>query len=160
MDQHEFWQIIDPLQKNLFGFAIRMLGDRSWAEDAMQDVLEKLWKMRKELSPTRNPKSLAMTMMKNKCIDLMRRNGKYTEAEKAPMQVVESGYEHKDMLEQLRARMDQLPTQQKLIVELKDFQGFSYEEIAEITQLSINTLRVNLSRARKKLIEPLKDEWR
>lgn len=160
MDQDQFWKIIDPLQKPLFGFAIRMLGDRSWAEDVMQDVLEKLWKMRKELSPARNPKSLAMTMMKNKCIDLMRRNGKYTEAELAPMRVVESNYEHKDLVELLRSRLQLLSTQQQLIVELRDFQGFSYEEIAEVTQLSINTIRVNLSRARKKLTEPLRNEWR
>ena len=160
MDQDQFWQIIDPLQKSLFGFAIRMLGDRSWAEDALQDVLEKLWKMRNELSTDRNPKSLAMTMMKNKCIDLMRRNGKYTEEDAAPMRVVESSYEHQDLIDQLKARMNLLPTRQKLIIELRDFQGFSYEEIAEITQMNINTLRVNLSRARKKLTEPLRNDWR
>lgn len=160
MDQDQFWKIIAPLQKPLFGFAIRMLADRSWAEDVMQDVLEKLWNMRDDLSTDRNPKSLAMTMMKNKCIDLMRRNGKYTEADQLPLRVVESNYEHKDMLEQLKARMQLLSTQQKLIVELKDFQGFSYKEIAEITQLTVNTLRVNLSRARKKLTEPLRDDWR
>lgn len=160
MDQDQFWKIIDPLQKSLFGFAIRMLGDRTWAEDAMQEVLEKLWKMRRELSPAGNPKSLAMTMMKNKCIDLMRKNGRYTEEDKAPMRVMETQYEHQDMIDQLKARMELLPTQQKLIVELKDFQGFSYEEIAEITDMNINALRVNLSRARKKLTEPLRHEWR
>ena len=160
MDQDQFWKIIDPLQRNLFGFAIRMLGDRTWAEDAMQEVLEKLWEMRKELSPARNPKSLAMTMMKNKCIDLMRRNGRYAEEDKAPLRVTETQYEHHDLIDQLKARMELLPTQQKLIVELKDFQGFSYEEIAEITDMNINALRVNLSRARKKLTDPLRNDWR
>lgn len=160
MDKDQFWQIIHPLQKSLFGFAIRMLKDRDWAEDALQDVLEKLWRIRDQLDPERNPKSLAMTMMRNKCIDLMKKNGRYVGEGQVPVMAVESGLEHKDMIAQLRARMELLSTQQRMIVELKDFQGFSYEEISEITEMSINTLRVNLSRARKKLTEPLRNDWR
>lgn len=161
MDQDQFWLMIGPLNSNLFGFAMRMLNDRPLAEDALQDVLEKLWKMRKRLDSNNNVKSFAMTVMKNKCIDLIRKEGRYIESNEPEVQMtVESNYEHIDMIEQLKRRMPLLPTNQKLIVELKDFQGFSYEEIEEITQMSVNTLRVNLSRARKKLTEPLRDEWR
>lgn len=161
MDQDQFWLMIGPLNSNLFGFALRMLNDRPLAEDALQDVLEKLWKMRKRLDSNNNVKSFAMTVMKNKCIDLIRKEGRYIESNEPEVQMtVESNYEHIDMIEQLKKRMNLLPTNQKLIVELKDFQGFSYEEIEEITQMSVNTLRVNLSRARKKLTEPLRDEWR
>ncbi len=162
MDQHQFWLMIGPLNTSLFGFAMRMLNDRALAEDALQDVLEKLWKLRKRLDSNNNIKSFAMTVMKNKCIDLIRKEGRYIEAseEYESQMTVQSNYEQVDMLEQLKKRMNLLPTQQKLIVELKDFQGFSYEEIEEITQMSVNTLRVNLSRARKKLTEPLRDEWR
>ncbi len=162
MDQDQFWLMIGPLNKNLFGFAMRMLNDRQLAEDALQDVLEKLWKLRKRLDSNNNIKSFAMTVMKNKCIDLIRKEGRYIDSsdEHETRMTVESNYEQVDMLEQLKKRMDLLPTRQKLIVELKDFQGFSYEEIGEITQMSVNALRVNLSRARKKLTEPLKDEWR
>ncbi|MCE7992316.1 MAG: sigma-70 family RNA polymerase sigma factor [Roseivirga sp.] len=161
MDQDQFWLMIGPLNSNLFGFALRMLNDRPLAEDALQDVLEKLWKMRKRLDSNNNIKSFAMTVMKNKCIDLIRKKGRYIESnEPEAYMTIESNYEHIDMIEQLKKRMNLLPTNQKLIVELKDFQGFSYEEIEEITQMSVNTLRVNLSRARKKLTEPLRDEWR
>lgn len=162
MDQDQFWLMIGPLNKNLFGFAMRMLNDRQLAEDALQDVLEKLWKLRKRLDSNNNIKSFAMTVMKNKCIDLIRKEGRYIDSpdEHETLMTVESNYEQVDMLEQLKKRMNLLPTQQKLIVELKDFQGFSYEEIGEITQMSVNALRVNLSRARKKLTEPLRDEWR
>lgn len=162
MDQDQFWLMIGPLNKNLFGFAMRMLNDRQLAEDALQDVLEKLWKLRKRLDSNNNIKSFAMTVMKNKCIDLIRKEGRYIDSpdEHESKMTVESNYEQVDMLEQLKKRMNLLPTQQKLIVELKDFQGFSYEEIGEITRMSVNALRVNLSRARKKLTEPLRDEWR
>ncbi|GAB5526088.1 MAG: sigma-70 family RNA polymerase sigma factor [Roseivirga sp.] len=162
MDQDQFWLMIGPLNKNLFGFAMRMLSDRQLAEDALQDVLEKLWQLRNRLDGDKNIKSFAMTVMKNKCIDLIRKEGRYVESsdENEANLTVESNYEQVDMLEQLKKRMNLLPTQQKLIIELKDFQGFSYEEIGEITQMSVNALRVNLSRARKKLTEPLRDEWR
>lgn len=161
MDQDQFWLMIGPLNSNLFGFAMRMLNDRPLAEDALQDVLEKLWKMRKRLDANNNIKSFAMTVMKNKCIDLIRKEGRYVDStEHESKMMVESNYDQEDMIEQLKKRMNLLPTTQKLIVELKDFQGFSYEEIAEITQMSVNTLRVSLSRARKKLTEPLRHEWR
>lgn len=161
MDQNQFWLMIGPLNSNLFGFAMRMLNDRPLAEDALQDVLEKLWKMRKRLDASNNIKSFAMTVMKNKCLDLIKREGRYIDSpEPENTMTVESNYDQLDMIEQLKKRMNLLPTQQKLIVELKDFQGLSYEEIEEITQLSVNTLRVNLSRARKTLTEPLRDEWR
>ena len=161
MDQLQFWRLIGPVQSNLFGFAVRMLHDRSQAEDALQDVLEKLWRIRETLNADKNLKSLCMTMMKNKCIDIIRKEGRYVEShEHEAMMTTETNYEQVDMLQQLKSRMKHLPTQQQLIIELKDFQGFSYEEIAEITQMSINTLRVNLSRARKKITEPLKHEWR
>jgi RNA polymerase sigma-70 factor (ECF subfamily) len=161
MDQDQFWLMIGPLNPNLYGFAVRILGDKALAEDALQDVLEKLWKMRKRLDRNNNIKSFAMTVMKNRCIDMIRKEGRYVDetAHKSSM-TVESDYESVDMIEQLKKGMQVLPTQQQLVIELKDFQGFSYEEIAEITQLSVNTLRVNLSRARKKLTEPLRDEWR
>ena len=161
MNQVQFWEIVSPIKKPLYGFAIRMLNDTQDAEDALQDVLEKLWKMRRKLEPDRNIKSLSMTIMKNKCVDMIKLKGRYV-SDEAPIKerTVYSSYEEIDMINQLKLQMEVLPTQQKLIVELKDFQGFSYEEISEITQLSVNTLRVNLSRARKKLTETLRDEWR
>lgn len=161
MDQDQFWLVIRPMQSNLFGFAMRMLNDRPRAEDALQDVLEKLWRTRSKLDTSNNIKSFCMTMMKNKCIDMIRKEGRYIEStEHESAMTVESNYEQVDMIQHLKSRMNLLPTQQKLIIELKDFQGFSYEEIAEVTQMSVNTLRVTLSRARKKLTEPLKHEWR
>ena len=49
----------------------------------------------------------------------------------------------------MRRLVDQLPDQQKLILHLRDVEGYSFEEIEQITQLPINTIRVTLSRARK-----------
>jgi RNA polymerase sigma-70 factor (ECF subfamily) len=46
------------------------------------------------------------------------------------------------------------------MIELKDFQGYSYEEISDLLGVAINTIRVNVSRGRKKMIKGLVKEWR
>lgn len=161
MDQDEFWEMIAPLRQGLYGFAIRMLNNPTEAEDLLQDVLEKLWRKKKQLNRQGNLKSYAMTIMKNQCLDVIKKRGRYVgENEELPTMVVHQDYEQKDMVAQLKQRAMQLPTQQRMIVELKDFQGFDYEEISAMMGMTVNTLRVNLSRARKKLITPLKNEWR
>ena len=60
-----------------------------------------------------------------------------------------------DNIENVRKIMEQLPEQQRMIIELRDVEGYSYEEIEKILDININTIRVNLSRARKRIKEAL-----
>ena len=61
-------------------------------------------------------------------------------------------------MEKLKQELKNLPEQQRMAVELKDFQGYSYEEISRILEQSINAVRVNVSRGRKKLYGIFKEE--
>jgi RNA polymerase sigma-70 factor (ECF subfamily) len=70
----------------------------------------------------------------------------------------ESEVENLDMIEKLKQEIHRLPEQQRIAIELKDFQGMEYEEISEITQQSVNTIRANVSRGRKRLFEIFKEE--
>lgn len=161
MDKDTFWKHINPLQEKLFRFSLSILKSREEAQDALHDVLEKLWHKRRQLSKERNIDSFAMKVMKNHCIDVLRKKGRmlYVD-EKASTNVVFQKYEQQDMIEFIKKRMELLPLQQKMIVELKDFQGFNYSEISDIMDIPITTLRVNLSRARKYLLKPIDHEIR
>ncbi|OEK04884.1 RNA polymerase sigma factor [Roseivirga misakiensis] len=160
MSDREFWEIISPLNTSILGFAIRLLSDEEKAKDVHQDTLEKLWQKRKSLNKHKNIKSFAMTIAKNKCIDVMRREGRYIEQRMEDIQLLTNqDFETHDMIEQIKLRMKQLPTQQRMVIELKDFQGFGNEEIGEIMGMTVNNVRVNLSRGRKFLTEYFKHEW-
>ena len=62
--------------------------------------------------------------------------------------------------EDVRELIDDLPDQQRMIIHLRDVEGYEYEESADITGLTENTIRVNLSRARKKIREAMKNKYR
>ncbi|MBO3697593.1 RNA polymerase sigma factor [Roseivirga sp. E12] len=160
MSEKEFWDIIAPLNPSILGFAFRLLNDQEKAKDIHQDTLEKLWKRRRKLKKEGNIKSLAMTITKNKCIDLIRLEGRYIDRSINELELhTKQDFESKDLIHQIKVRMKQLPTKQQMIIELKDFQGFSNSEIGAIMDMTVNNVRVNLSRARKFLTEQLRHEW-
>ena len=61
----------------------------------------------------------------------------------------------KDTIKKVHEIIDKLPEQQKIIIQMRDIENCDYDEIAEVTQLSLNNIRVNLSRARKKVRDTL-----
>ena len=66
--------------------------------------------------------------------------------------------ERKELIQKIRNVVDQLPGKQKAIIELHDFQEFSHPEIADILDMEVNAVRVNLSRARAKIVAQFKKE--
>jgi RNA polymerase sigma factor (sigma-70 family) len=67
-------------------------------------------------------------------------------------------FENIDLIRKLKNELKNLTVQQRMAVELKDFQGYKYEEISEILQCSVNAIRTNVSRGRKKLYEIFREE--
>lgn len=160
MSEEQFWTIISPLNQSILGFAIRLLNNKESAKDVHQDTLEKLWQKRSSLKKEKNIRAFAMTIIKNKCIDVIRAQGRYQDHSIEDIELYsKQAYEDKDIIEHIKLKMKQLPTQQQMIIELKDFQGFGNEEIGEIMGMTVNNVRVNLSRGRKTLTKHFKHEW-
>jgi RNA polymerase sigma factor (sigma-70 family) len=67
-------------------------------------------------------------------------------------------FENIDLISKLKKELKNLTVQQRIAVELKDFQGYEYEEISEILQCSVNAIRANVSRGRKRLYEIFREE--
>ena len=133
MDKDTFWNYVNPLQERLFRFAFSILKNTEEAQDALHDVLEKLWYKRKKLQLEKNIDAFAMKVMKNHCMDTLRKQKRILQKNKMDHAFIyDPNYEQKDLIEILKNRLGLLPLQQKLLVELKDFQGYGYEEISEI----------------------------
>lgn len=159
MEAEQYKNTFFPLRDNLVQYAKKLLNNSEEAEDVVQEVLLKLWFIRNKLKNYDNLPGLAMTMTKNLCINKLNdiRNREISidnylisfPDNQTPLQKLEE----KDSMEAVLKIVDQLPSLQKLILRMKHLEGYETEEIALITGSSIESVRMNLSRARKKVKE-------
>lgn len=146
-----------PVSKKLLRFATHFLKDEDEAKDVVQDVFLKLWQKRDELEEIENIEAFAMRMTKNRCIDAVRANKSVPiDAEtdrklKAKTVDVHSQFEFTESANQIKILINKLPDLQRTVMQMRDVEQMTYEEIAEVTELNANAIRVNLSRARKKV---------
>ena len=160
MDKDTFWDLVNPLQEPLFRFAFSMLKSKANAQDALQDVLEKLWLRKRHIrNESGNIMSFSMKIMKHHCIDILRKSKRLVELDSDEVTTTpHNNFEHQDLLKFIEGRISQLPLKQRMIIELKDFHGFGYEEISEVMDIPVANLRVYLGRARKFVLKGIEDE--
>jgi len=165
MDTNTFKTVVLPLNRKLSAFAFRFLNDADEAKDIIQDIYIKLWNMRDNLDNYNSVEALAMKMTRNLCLDKIKLKKTIPISQLVQQKMVDE-IKHNESEQELliavnRAKriIEQLDEPQKSIMQLHDIQGYDYEEIAEIMDMNINTIRVALSRARKKVKELLMNKY-
>ncbi len=154
MNSKAFKNQILPLTQRIFPMATRMLQDEEEARDAVQEIMIKLWNNRKQLGKHSNLAGYVFLTARNHCLDCLRKRNT-VEANQAYQQLIADVYENQDIndfkeLSKIVLQIiESLPENQKEVMQLRDLDGFEFEEIAEITNLKIEHIRVLLSRARK-----------
>ncbi len=160
MNQKEFLDTINPFKDKVFRLAKRLLVSREEAEDASQELFFKLWKNREKFEAYKNVEAFAMTMTKNYCLDRLKSK------QAGNLKLVHSNYlekgsglekemEVKDSVSLVHDLIDQLPEQQRIIIQMRDVEQYEFEEIGKVLGLKPTAIRVALSRARKKIKEQL-----
>lgn len=158
MEQEQFKIEVVPLRGKLTGCARRLLNDPEDVEDVVQEVFLKLWYIRDELDRYNSVEALAVQITKHLCLNRLRAIGYRQEvlydstliaADDNPHAVLEQ----KDSVRQVMRIIDQLPGLQQTILRMKHVDGFEVKEIAELTGSSQEAVRMNLSRARKRVKE-------
>ncbi len=146
---------VDKYADGLYRFALKMTGDRDDAQDLVQDAFEKLWKNRKKVDPEKI-KSYLFTIVYHKFIDTYRKKSFQASLDDTN---IEPSYDdsYSDVMEFLQKAIDQLPEVQKSVILLRDWEGYSYKEIEQITGLNESQVKVYIFRARKFLREFIKD---
>jgi len=153
-----------PMKHKLFRFANRMLQNIPEAEDVIQDVFIRLWDRRDGLLQYRSVEAFAMTITKNLCLDRLKakrnKSDEFTEKhEKTDSLTPYYHAEMSDSYKKVNQIIGQLPDQQRMIIQLRDVEGYEFREIEEITGMNQNAIRVNLSRARKQVRETMKKNF-
>ena len=165
MTQNEFMQIVTPFKDKLYRLAKRLLISSEEAEDATQEVLLKLWAGKKKIGGYKNVEAFAMTMTKNFCLDRLKSR------QSGNLKLVHSNYEERQtpLQQQVEARdsvswveriVQELPEQQRVILQLRDVESYEFEEIAKVLEMKPTAIRVALSRARKTVREKLLEKHR
>ena len=160
MNLHEFQNTVYPLKNKLFRFAKRFLDHTEEAEDVVQEVFIKLWGRREKLDEYRSVEALSVVMTRNLCLDKLKVK-KYPVENldnlKTDLQETETetSTDLSEVVRKIHMIIRTLPEQQRTIMQLRDIEGYDFDEIAEIMKMNENAIRVNLSRARKRVREIL-----
>ncbi|MDR0962512.1 MAG: sigma-70 family RNA polymerase sigma factor [Mediterranea sp.] len=156
MELKDFKETVLPLRGNLLCQAKRMLGDKEDAEDIVQEVYLKLWSIRDGLDCYDSLSALASRITHNLCVNRLRSASYRQEPLEIapPMQdsvTPDVALEQKEGIQRIELLIDSLPDAQRHILRMKHLDGLEVEEIAELTGSSAEAVRMNLSRARRKV---------
>ena len=158
MNQLEFVNLVQPFKNKVFRLARRLLISVEEAEDVTQEMLMRLWHKKENLEQYKSVEAFAMTMTKNYCLDQLKsKRASHLKIENREFNDnsinLENQVENEDTLNWVERILEQLPVQQKMIIQMRDIEDYDFEKIAEILEMNETAVRVALSRARKTLRE-------
>lgn len=157
----DFKKEVLPISSKLLRFATQFLKDEEEAKDVVQDVFLKLWQKKEHLAEIENIEAFAVRMVRNRCLDILRANKTITfdldSRKNIPEETIDVHLklELSETAQTIKELINELPGLQRQVMYLRDVKQYSYEEISGITELNANAIRVNLSRARKKVRDEL-----
>ena len=149
-----------PLAERFYRAAYYMLESQQDAEDAVQELYLKLWASRSSLGDVKNPQAYGLSLLKNICIDRIRRR----EIRKHEFLDVgtpdhspppERNLDSKDLLKKVQEEIGRLPEKQAEVMKMMFLEDLDYKEISRRTGLSQVHVRVLISTARKTLRQKL-----
>ncbi len=166
-DQGAFAQLVSRYQRQVHNLAYRMLGNPEDAEDAAQEAFLRAYTALPSFQVGRKFSSWLLAIASNLCIDILRRR-RYAWLSLddvayrlvAPAEEPWRGVVREEEASQVQHLLQRLPEKYRLVVILRYWYDFSYEEIAETTGLTLNTVKTRLHRARNMIARALEEEER
>jgi RNA polymerase sigma-70 factor (ECF subfamily) len=147
-----FNQAVEDYSDRLFRFALKLLKHEADAEDVVQMAFEALWRQQVDLQPEKI-KSWLFTTTHHKCVDLLRKSRRLEFTETLPDSPVASSSNRFELRELLDKGLELLPSVQRAVLLLRDYEGYPYDEIGEMTGLTESQVKVYIFRARKRMQE-------
>ena len=158
MKKISFRNDVLPLKNELYRLALRITLNPAEAEDIVQETMIKVWNKREQWDDIESIEAFCLTICRNISLDKMRKmenqNQSLSEGEHdAPDQSYSSNPEEQamqqDRMQLIRQLINHLPEKQRSAMQLRDFEGKSYKEIAQIMDISEEQVKVNIFRARQ-----------
>lgn len=145
-----------PLKDVLYRLAQRITLDSDEAEDVVQETMIKIWNRREQWNEIESMEAFSLTICRNVALDHVRKKTRRDEFfisnDRDSADLSRSPFEQamqKDRIEQVRKIIDSLNEKQRTCIQLRDFEGKQYKEIATIMGISEEQVKVNIHRARQ-----------
>ena len=152
MTEKEYNQCVNLYSDNVYRFILKSLRHAEDSKDVVQTAFEKLW-INKNNVDNNTCKSFLFTVAYNQMIDHIRKNKRVVLQETFTAETSVTNRQQHDSKKVLNQAMNRLNETQKSLVMLKDYEGYSYQEIGQITGLNESQVKVYLHRARLQLRE-------
>lgn len=154
--KNDLRQDILKYNERVYRYALKVLQNSSDAMDCTQEVLLKLWQNKLKFESHPNPAGYVFLIAKNACLDKLKENNKFPGRELNEWDAqTEMDPETRESAQILMDLIEKLEEPQKSIVKMRDLEDREYEYISEKTGLTVNNIRVILSRSRKQLRDEL-----
>ncbi|WP_321294912.1 RNA polymerase sigma factor [Marinifilum fragile] len=150
MNTVEYNKSVDKYADGMFRFILKNIKDEDKARDIVQDSFEKLWRNIENVN-YQKVKSYLFTTAYHTMIDVIRKEKRKEDFEKVDVKEYSHSEQYSDLKEVLNIALEKLSDIQRSVILLRDYEGYSYAEIAKITDLSESQVKVYIYRARKNL---------
>jgi RNA polymerase sigma factor (sigma-70 family) len=147
MTLKEFNQSVDAHSDAVYRFVLKNIKDEEKARDLVQDTYEKLWRNHENVN-FEKVKSYLFSTAYHTLIDMVRRDKKKGDWEQVNQNQLSTNHGYSDLNDILHEAIERLPESQKMVVMLRDYEGYPYDEISKMTGLSEAQVKVYIFRAR------------
>jgi len=147
MTVEDYNRAVDRYADGLYRFVLKNLGNEQMSNDIIQDTFEKLWIKLENVSALK-VKTYLFTSAYHTMIDYIRKEKKYKDANPDELNEPSHSEQYSDLGELLDRAVKKLPEDQKAVVMLRDYEGYSYRDISQITGLTESQVKVYIYRAR------------
>lgn len=147
MTTQEYNDCVERHADSLYRFILNNIRDEDEARDLVQDAFEKMWRNVAKVEGTK-AKSYLFTTGYHTMIDRIRKKSRITELSEAHEDSLQDNQQYTDLKQILHQAVNKLPEIQKAVLTLRDFEGYSYAEIGQITGLNESQVKVYIYRAR------------
>ena len=148
MNIQEYNTSVEKYSDGVYRFLLKNCRDKDTAKDLVQDTFEKLWIKRKNIDFNK-VKSYIFSTAYHTFIDLTRREKKLVDFENVNSSDYKHEEQYSDLQEILHKALQKLSSVQKSVILLRDYEGYSYDEISKITKLTESQVKVYIYRGRK-----------
>ncbi len=147
MNLAEYNQCVDAHADGVYRFVLKQIRDKDAAKDIVQDSFEKMWRKIDTIDGAK-AKTYLFTTAYHTLVDYTRKNSKSARMNEVDINQHSHTSQYSDLKEILNQGLEQLPEIQKTVLLLRDYEGYDYLEIGEITQLTESQVKVYIFRAR------------
>ncbi|MFA6950109.1 MAG: RNA polymerase sigma factor [Lentimicrobiaceae bacterium] len=147
MDSTEYNKCVDNYADSVYRFILKNIGDQEKARDVVQESFAKMWEKSKEVA-FEKAKSYLYSTAYHTMIDMIRKDKRTTRIEEVHMDKQVTYNSYNDLQELLNKAIETLPDIQKVVITLRDYEGYSYEEIGGVTGLTESQVKVYIYRGR------------